>query len=156
MREIDKSVERWVFGYCFPMAIALHQHTGWSIGAMTADRGNGRGSQMAHNWVVDPDGGWWDAAGRLTKADLEEAFLSTETDECRASARYDVFPDIESYNLHIEQVEGGWASQAFKWLKQMAPSAEEAALNLVIPRHPELQDAVERSFTEPGYLALQL
>lgn len=60
------SVEGFLYGMCFPFAVALHQITGWPM-AILFDEFDGA---TIHAFVIAPDGEWLDAAGWRTPPDV--------------------------------------------------------------------------------------
>jgi hypothetical protein len=75
-------VEEFTFGKCYALAVALHEETGWPIGALIADWKSTPNSnivrrRVVHAFVRTPDGAVLDARGRSEECDLRGTFFGT-------------------------------------------------------------------------------
>ncbi len=152
MREIDRDIEGWVYGNCYGAAVALHRLTGWPLGGLTAIRNSQRGAQMAHTWVVDPDGQAWDAGGPLHMAEVHADFITSERVP-PADVRYETYADEADFMERQRVLAGHDWPQCESWFEDVVPRAEVAMADKVLPKWEPLAEAVrvfaEEVFGEP-------
>lgn len=125
-RDIPEDAERWVFGGCYPMALAIHDRTGWKMRGLAAIRSVQRGEQIAHIWIVRPDGVSFDAGGLLDEKDCVDYLLAGEKESTKASARLVEFDDRASFFNYIQDVEGAYFDSCSAWLDDTVPKADQA------------------------------
>lgn len=77
---LRQSVEAFLYGLCFPMAMALHHRTGYPM-AILFDEWDG---SSVHAFVIATDGRWMDAAGWCDMRDFEERYEFDEPVVCAA------------------------------------------------------------------------
>ncbi len=93
--------ERFALGQCYPMALALHEATGWKIGCLVATWKHTAQSEntirsIAHAYAIAPDGTVLDALGPSTRSELiDRYFRSTHRHVC--SAWEETFDDEMQY-----------------------------------------------------------
>ena len=150
MREVALDVDKWVHGQCYPAALALHNATGWAIGGLTAIRSFSRGAQMAHAWVIDPQGQAWDAGGRLDMAEMHEFFLGREKQHTRDSARYETYPDAEVFMRRQVELAGDEAPLCLRFFADLEQDAKRLVEEILLPRYPEFREAAQH--LTPGHL----
>lgn len=126
MRELPEAAEEWVHGRCYPFALALHERTGWPMRGLTAVRNGNRGVQIAHLWILRPDGTAMDAGGSFDEAELTEDFLRHESEKTRASAKLMDFADRESFLSYTREIEPRFYEHALSFLDRMSAPAAAA------------------------------
>lgn len=80
MTSLPDLIEEFTFGKCYALAVALHEETGWPIGALVADWKATADSttvrrRVVHAFVRAPDGSVLDARGRSDECDLRNTFF---------------------------------------------------------------------------------
>lgn len=133
-REIPDAAERWVHGMCYPFAFALHERTGWPMRGLAAIRNPRRGVQIAHLWVVRPDGTPIDAGGTFDVDALTDDFMRHEAQSCRESQHYREFPDRESFMRFARETEPEFYSSIEDFFERSAEQAS-AALEMFAADH---------------------
>lgn len=148
-RQFPDAAERWVHGMCYPFAFALHERTGWPMRGLAAIRDPQRGVQIAHLWVVRPDGTPVDAGGTFDVAALTEHFMKHEAQSCRDSQHYRDFPDRESFMRFAQETEPRYYSSIVDFFERSAKEAG-AALEVFAAGHlAELLDYENEPVLEP-------
>lgn len=125
-RSYPQNAERWIFGLCYPFALALHERTGWPMRGLGAVRSRHRGEQLAHLWVIRPDGIPLDAGGVLDEAEACEYFLEGEDPHTVETAHLIDFSDQEEFLSYVKEQEGRHFQHAQNFLEDAIPRAKEA------------------------------
>jgi hypothetical protein len=146
--------ERFRFGGCYQMAIALADRLGWEVEALVADmrpRGRAPYRHVVHAWVVDPEGRAFDAAGWLDRATLPDDFLGCPRDGYAGSSVVPVGDAgafrallVEYYNASSWQPDAWAAHEMDRTMAEMVDEAGRAADDYVIPRWLEAPAAAPR------------
>lgn len=81
---LDKLAEKYAFGQCYPMALALREVVDWPVRCLMAEwkhHANARHSMVhiVHVFLVAPDGGCLDARGMTDMDGIEEYFIRNAT-----------------------------------------------------------------------------
>lgn len=108
MTPLPDLVEEFTFGKCYALAVALHEETGWPIGALVADWKSAPGSEtirrrVVHAFVRLPDGSILDARGPSDECDLRNTFFGPE--KVIVKSWVEDFDDVEAFKACLVSTE---------------------------------------------------
>ncbi|MCV9965083.1 hypothetical protein OIU34_24605 [Pararhizobium sp. BT-229] len=150
-------IEEFTFGKCYALAAALHEETGWPIGALVADWKATPGSatvrrRVVHAFVRAPDGSVLDARGHSEERDLGKTFFGPE--RVIVKSWVEDFDDLEAFRnclvsteIHVVP-EYRLRQEIDDFFARTMPSARAAcaALNLVATARNRVCRPVTPSF----------
>lgn len=118
-----QDVEKWRYGLCYPMAIALGRHTGWPVKALVVDaQRSAWRPHVVHAWVEAPCGTAYDGAGSFDALQMRDELLDPTRNNWRNERLESC--DSDGFLALLGKCSGPHWVEDRKWLEKMIPDAE--------------------------------
>jgi hypothetical protein len=97
-KSIEQIEEALCYGQCYPAAIAMSEILSWPIGGLLAEtKASGWMPQIAHAYLIAPDGRAMDAGGFRTLEDIHANFITPEREKQCRNIRFVEFGNADEF-----------------------------------------------------------
>jgi hypothetical protein len=101
-KSIEQIEDMLCHGQCYPAAIAMNEVLSWPIGGLLADvRNRGGLPQIAHAYLIAPDGRAMDAGGFRTLDEIFAEFITPEREKTCRNIRFVEYRDADEFRMAL-------------------------------------------------------